>query len=334
MRRSRGDTGDGPKVKIEGFDQHMLQGNRWKEFLTNGDNKNELIRLIGRYISTEEIRNKFKTKFTFTSADETYTIESGVLEMVHKCNHKEADTRLVLHALLCKNDVVIVSKDTDVLVLLVWAYNEYNISKQWSMNYEKDQYVDVGMICGSLGSQICKNLPALHALTGCDTTSHFFNTGKATILKKVIRKPDSIKLLDSIGREKDIHEEAIEDCKEFIRTVLYAGKKKETYLETRVRLYKTRKIKSSTSLPPDPDSIVQAIMRVHLQVYPWVRSGIIYIDHIIYNKYGWKWSQDEGIVIHFGLLENNIHLNFLLINERFQRQMMIAIKMMWKNSRW
>ena len=86
-----------------------------------------------------------------------------------------------------------------------------------------------------------------------DVTQHhiFFNTGKATILKKVIRKPDSIKLLDSIGREKDIHEEAIEDCKEFIRTVLYAGKNKETYLETRVRLYKTRKIKSSTSLPPD-----------------------------------------------------------------------------------
>ena len=25
MRRSRGDTGEGPKVKIDGFDQHMLQ---------------------------------------------------------------------------------------------------------------------------------------------------------------------------------------------------------------------------------------------------------------------------------------------------------------------
>ena len=34
MRRARGETKEGARVKIEGFDQHMLQENRWQQFLT------------------------------------------------------------------------------------------------------------------------------------------------------------------------------------------------------------------------------------------------------------------------------------------------------------
>ena len=79
------------------------------------------------------------------------------------------------------------------------------------------------MICEFLVPQICENLPALHALTGCDTTSHFFNTGKGTVLRKIIRNPEKIVLLDGIGQMKEIDEETLENTKEFIRTVLYSG---------------------------------------------------------------------------------------------------------------
>ena len=39
------------------------------------------------------------------------------------CNHEEADTRLISHAILCATDAVVVCKDTDVLILMVWAHH-------------------------------------------------------------------------------------------------------------------------------------------------------------------------------------------------------------------
>ena len=36
-----------------------------------------------------------------------------------------------------------------------------------------------------LGEEICRLLPALHAMTGCDTTSRLFGIGKGAALKKV-----------------------------------------------------------------------------------------------------------------------------------------------------
>ena len=43
-------------------------------------------------------------------------------EIIFKSNHEEADTRIILHALQEYTKAVVVSKDTDVLILLVNAY--------------------------------------------------------------------------------------------------------------------------------------------------------------------------------------------------------------------
>ena len=59
----------------------------------------------------------------------------------------------------------------------------------------------------------------------------------------------------SIGNYSQITNSVIEDTIEFIRTVLYNGYKKESYVNTRVRLYKGLKQKSSLTLPPDPDTV-------------------------------------------------------------------------------
>lgn len=133
--------------------------------------------------------------------------------MLFDCNHEEADTRLVLHALLCENDVVIVCKDTDVMILLVWAYIKYNVTKKWYMNYEKGQYADIGMIVEFLGPAVGICLPALHALTGCDTTSHFHNTGKCTILQKVIANPQKVLLIQNIGMKPILGQKVVDDVK-------------------------------------------------------------------------------------------------------------------------
>lgn len=58
-----------------------------------------------------------------------------------------------------------------------------------------------------------------------------------------------------------------------------------------------RKLNLPVSLPPDEDSLVQAIYRVHYQVYSWIRSNEINIEHLDFSQYGWRWSEEEGAVV-------------------------------------
>ena len=53
----------------------------------------------------------------------------------------------------------------------------------------------------------------------------------------------------------------------FIQTVCYSGKEEGSLTETRVRLYKQMNRKTSQSLPPDENSMLQAIKSIHYQVY-------------------------------------------------------------------
>ena len=81
-----------------------------------------------------------------------------------ECNHEEADYRLVLHALISEQDVVVVAKDTDVLVLLVWAYVHFNVRYKWYMMYEKGIYADISIICDYFGDILCENILSFHAI--------------------------------------------------------------------------------------------------------------------------------------------------------------------------
>ena len=53
--------------------------------------------------------------------NDIFKISSSV-KKVFESNHGEDDTRIIFHVLQQKTDVVVCLKDTDVLVLLVFAY--------------------------------------------------------------------------------------------------------------------------------------------------------------------------------------------------------------------
>ena len=294
-RKERGESG--PRVRIEGFDQHMLQGSKRQDFLNSGENKEELVRLVVKYLETREGISLLQHPHIVTAGDTTYSIKDGQISMLYKCNQEEADTRLVLHASLEDNDVVVVSKDTDVLILLIWAYEKCNIQKKWYLKYDHNKYADINTICTFLGPKICLALPAVHAMTGCDTTSYLFKVGKVKVMKKLLNTPCNADLLMDLGKDQSITEEMVQSAKEFLRAILYTGKQKETYIQTRIRLYKEMEVKSSMCLPPDPDSVVQVIKRVHYQVYFWRRCTEINNEIIPFSNYGWIWYEKQKLVV-------------------------------------
>ena len=47
-RKKRGEPG--PRVHLEGYDQNILQGSKWHEFLYRNENNTDLIGLIARFL--------------------------------------------------------------------------------------------------------------------------------------------------------------------------------------------------------------------------------------------------------------------------------------------
>ena len=76
------------------------------------------------------------------------------------CNHEEAGARVVFNVCLKDTNCVVVSKDTDVFVLIVFAF------------------ANIGKVVKYLGSNLSLKFTHIHAITGCDTTLFMFSIGK------------------------------------------------------------------------------------------------------------------------------------------------------------
>ena len=59
------------------------------------------------------------------------------------------------HAVLSEQDCVIVASDTDVLIILVWAYNHFGIKKNCFLQYETNCYARISTICNFYGEDVC-----------------------------------------------------------------------------------------------------------------------------------------------------------------------------------
>ena len=68
--------------------------------------------------------------FIITSREKKNFVSPAGNKVITVCNHEEADTCPVLHASKIGFDV---SEDTDVLILMIWAYSRLNIKNNWYM---------------------------------------------------------------------------------------------------------------------------------------------------------------------------------------------------------
>ena len=87
------------------------------------------------------------------------------------------------------DDVVVISADTDILVLLIHHANSTsckNIFLTSSVNRSSKsppKVWDIFQAKQVLGIDVCKNILEIHAIIGCDTTSRFHGIGKGIALK-------------------------------------------------------------------------------------------------------------------------------------------------------
>ncbi len=114
-------------------------------------------------------------------------------------NHDEADISIISYILMKEKEysdennndtdeaqiqtIRIMSDDTDVFVLLVYWVCLAKVKSHIQMEKWDGTILDINASSEALGPDKCKLLLAMHALTGCDTTSYLCGKGKLTAIK-------------------------------------------------------------------------------------------------------------------------------------------------------
>ena len=96
---------------------------------------------------------------------------------------EEVGTRILLHTSHAASNghdcIAIKSSDADVVVLACTFSHSINAKMIFCIGTKQRRgYLDMTAIGQSLGEDVCKALPGMHALTGCDSTSAFVAKGK------------------------------------------------------------------------------------------------------------------------------------------------------------
>ena len=102
--------------------------------------------------------------------------------------HEEADTRIVLHAINCEYETVVVhSSDTDVLVLLLLLSHVGSAmcSNMWMLygTAKNRKHIPIQDVAKTLPVDSLDGLLGYHAITGCDTTSYISSQTKRSTWK-------------------------------------------------------------------------------------------------------------------------------------------------------
>ena len=155
----------------------------WNSYLSNDQNKRELTQLLidfvlnGNY-SFEKTVFITRGEKCFLKRPNEMAIEVPELQTYVT----EADPRLALHAVYSSNlypnqSVCVVADDTDVYILLLSVASQMKSTLLFRQG-TSIEYHNVSALAEHLGYECCKNLPAFHALTGCDFTYTFYGRSK------------------------------------------------------------------------------------------------------------------------------------------------------------
>ena len=132
---------------------------------------------------------------------------------------------MILHALQQKTIVVVCSKDTNVLGLMVFIYALNKIYEKWAMKNQSNKFIDTRKIGEYLRTDVTTKFSQIDAATGRDKTSFLHIAGKIKVSQQR-RKADGVscKTSDTI----------VEDVEKFIQTVCYPEREEESFTETTI----------------------------------------------------------------------------------------------------
>lgn len=247
----------------------------WKGFLSIGENKANLAEFLCQQLlinaATISPTKLLVVAGGFADIREAKSSDPEMDTSPLAANHEEADTRIILH---CANTnaqtVVVLVRDTDVLVLLASHFHKMPCTQLWMKagTLQKPRYIPIHVLHQKIPSCQLKTLLSFHAITGCDSVSHIAGHGKKTAWK-VFQIHNT--LLTGLST-CNITEGTINKAENFICRLYRVPDNVETCDQARVILFS--KGCPQETLPPTSDAVRQHIRRAHYQATIWEQATV------------------------------------------------------------
>ncbi len=201
-----------------------------------------------------------------------------------KSTHEEADIRLVLHAIYCQFDTVVVSsRDTDVLLLLVSHFPHMQCRHLWLMSSmsKKRRYIPIKDVFDNLPKGSTESLLPFHALTGCDTTSYIANHTKRSSWK-IFKEHHALLKNMGIG---ELTEDTIQSSETLVCRMYNVHTTDSVDKARHLLFFKKGK---PEAMPPTSDSFRFHVMRAHYQTMIWRNANCSTPELPAPSEMGWR----------------------------------------------
>ncbi|KAJ8678614.1 hypothetical protein QAD02_014401 [Eretmocerus hayati] len=279
-----------------------------KDLMTNPKNKLELVKFLClncfKFVKLRQDQELFISG-GFEDISKCYKIQGESMFNVPEItsNHLEgdleADTRVFVHALYdLKRDseIVLHSVDTDVFILAIhfWPLlNSKGCSALWfRITNQKSRTLTCHVAANSLKKNVCDVLPALHAFTGCDTTS------KIGTKKKGLDLIDDKQWRRALSNLGNGHILSKEEFSEIERLYLHIFKKQGSSAdEARSSIFSQScgiGLKLA-SIPCTSDALYQHTLRASAQTYIWRNAAFAVYNQLDLLRCGF--TQKDGALM-------------------------------------
>ena len=267
----------------------------WESFITNDSNKTDLARLLSQQLIAKAPHGKtIVAAGGFSDQEMVEASDANVETQALEGRHEEADTRTILHCVNSRASAIVVfSKDTDILVMLIAFFDMMPCQKIWMKagTAKQRKYIPVHTIVEHLQMEpdTLKRLPGFHAVTGSDTTSYISGHSKKSCWK-VFKEHHH--LLRGLGDSPALCDQTIQDVEAFFCKI-YSASDAASINEVRASMF----VKGHTieRLPPTRDALLFHIKRSHYQTLVWRQA---HLQHPVLpppETMGWKVT-DESLV--------------------------------------
>ena len=188
-----------------------------------------------------------------------------------KGRHEEADTRMILHCVHTNAaSVVVVARDTDVLILLLAHFSKMPCARLWMKagTMKNRKFIPIHAIHAELQftQSTLESILPFHALTGCDTVSYLAGHSKKTAWDVFLTDNH---LISDLGKN-DFKGETIKSVEKFVCKI-YKCSSAESCDEARAIMFS--KCLSPDKLPPTSDALLFHIQRAHYQSSVWRQAN-------------------------------------------------------------
>lgn len=291
MEKNRRGVGD--KLIVSGGE--MKRPKDWKVFLSNDDNKVQLVKvLLDTWSSAPTAPILHGREVVLVYEGSAYMLRStgdamSCVEIESLQSDQETDTRVVLYCLYAQEMLYSTARvktpDTDIFFILLHHARRFtDLRVLFETGKGRTKWcVDISKLTESYSPVFTAALRGLHAFSGYDSTSAFRSKGKVKALKLLEKHDKFHAAFAELGESCTVAEVVVASVEEF--TCLLYGDKRVTKVNTlrHTRLLKKcgedGKLKPSkkidlASLPPCQSSLVEHINRVNFQVGIWKRAHI------------------------------------------------------------